>query len=79
VAAAARDSVAGAVQVAGQLGDAALALQARAAYVQAMDVVLMVCAGLAVVGAALVAWRMPAKPTPVEGTEESGHELARVA
>jgi len=79
VAAAARDSVAGAVQVAGQLGDATLALHARAAYVHAMDVVLIVCAGLAVVGAALVAWRMPARPAPVEGTEESGHELARVA
>jgi len=79
VAAAARDSVAGAMQVAGQLGDATLALNAQAAYVHAMDVVLIVCAGLAIVGAALVAWRMPARPVRVEGTEESGHELARVA
>jgi EmrB/QacA subfamily drug resistance transporter len=79
VAAAARDSVAGAVQAAGQLGDAALTLSAQAAYVHAMDVVLAVCAGLAVVGAGLVAWRMPARPVGADRTEESGHDLTRVA
>jgi EmrB/QacA subfamily drug resistance transporter len=79
VAAAARDSVAGAVQAAGQLGDAALALSARAAYVHAMDVVLAVCAALAIAGAGLVAWRMPARPAGTDRTEESEHDLTRVA
>jgi EmrB/QacA subfamily drug resistance transporter len=58
---AAHDSVAGAVSVADRIGDAALAIQARSAYVGAMDLVLLVCAGVAVVAALLVAWRLPAR------------------
>jgi hypothetical protein len=48
---AARDSVAGAVAVATRLQDVALLADARAAYVHAMAVVLLACAGVAAAGA----------------------------
>jgi EmrB/QacA subfamily drug resistance transporter len=84
VASAARDSVSAAVAIAAGLGDAGLgeaglAGRAQVAYVHAMAVVLLVCAGLALLGAVLTARGMPARPDPGPGTEESGHELARVA
>ncbi|WP_213451734.1 DHA2 family efflux MFS transporter permease subunit [Rhizomonospora bruguierae] len=60
---AARDSVAGAVAVAGRLGDAALMSSAQRSYTNAMDLVLAVCAGVAVAGAVLVAVLLPARPT----------------
>ena len=80
---AAHDSVSGAVAVAAQLGDAALAAQAQAAYVHAMAVVLVVCAGVAVLGAVLVAAAMPARSAEADdagdGAQESGHDFARTA
>jgi len=72
--AAARDSV----SVAVALGDQALALAARGAFVDAMGAVLMVCAGIAVVGAILVAVFLPSV-RPAQSAEESVDELARVA
>ena len=46
-----------------------------------MSVVLLVCAGFALVGAVLVATLMPARPVaqPVTDGEESEHELAGIA
>jgi EmrB/QacA subfamily drug resistance transporter len=79
VAGAVRDSVSAAVAVATGVGDPGLARQAQVAYVHAMAIVLLACAGLALIGAVLTARWMPARPDPGPGTEESGHELARVA
>jgi hypothetical protein len=79
VASTARDSVSAAVAVAAELGDSALGRQAQVAYVHAMAVVLLVCAGLALIGAVATARWLPARPDPGPGTGESGHELARVA
>ena len=75
---AAKDSVAGAVALAGRLADPALAAAARAAYLDAMSAVLLVCAGLALAGAVAVAVLLPATPER-DREEESVHELARVA
>jgi EmrB/QacA subfamily drug resistance transporter len=58
---AAKDSVAGAVAVAGQLHSTALQASAQAAYIHAMDVVLLVCAGVALLGAVLVGLFLPAR------------------
>ncbi|MGC9669080.1 MFS transporter [Planosporangium sp. 12N6] len=58
---AARGSVAGAVAVAGRLHDAALAASARTAYVHAMDVVLLACGGVALLGAVLTAAFLPSR------------------
>jgi EmrB/QacA subfamily drug resistance transporter len=60
----------------------ALAATARAAFVDAMGAVLLVCAGLALVGAALTAVFLPAAgpaPGAASGGEESVDELTRVA
>jgi Na+/melibiose symporter-like transporter len=48
-----RDSVAAGVEVAHQLGSAALLLSVRGAFVHGMDLLLGVCGGIAVVGVAL--------------------------
>jgi EmrB/QacA subfamily drug resistance transporter len=81
--AAARESVAAAVAIAGQTGDAALLAAARSAYVHAMSVVLLVCAVVALVGAVLVAIFLPARraavPAPGAVRAESEHEPARTA
>lgn len=58
---AARDSIAGALAVAGRVGDPALAASAEAAYVHGMNLVLVACAAVAIVGAAAVAAGMPAR------------------
>jgi len=58
---AARDSVNGAVAVAGALHDPALLASAHSAYVHAMDTVLISCAGVALLGAVLVAIFLPAR------------------
>jgi hypothetical protein len=82
-AAAARDSVAAAAAVAAQLGDSALLVNAREAYTHGMSVVLLACAALAVLGAVLVALRMPprlavgADITTVEGEESRYADRAR--
>jgi EmrB/QacA subfamily drug resistance transporter len=74
---AARDSVPGAMAVAAQLHSSALAAQAGAAYLHSMNVVLAVCATVAVLGAVGVALALPARSA--QPAPESGHELSRVA
>jgi EmrB/QacA subfamily drug resistance transporter len=75
---AARRSVAAGVAIAARTGDAALALAARTAFVDAMGTVLLVCAGIAVAGAVLVAVFLPNAPRR-PGAEESVHELTGIA
>ncbi|MER7279898.1 MFS transporter [Dactylosporangium sp. NPDC000244] len=75
---AARRSVAAGVTLAARTGDAALALAARTAFVDAMAVVLLVCSAIGVIGAVLAALFLPnAQKRP--GAEESVDELTRVA
>jgi EmrB/QacA subfamily drug resistance transporter len=57
----ARDSVGGAMALAGRLPSAALADSAAQAYLHAMSAVLLVCAGLMLIGAVLVAIALPAR------------------
>lgn len=71
-----KQSIAGAVVVSGRLGDAQLLDTARLAFVHAMDVVLLVSAGLAAVGAVLSAILLTARATVPDGEEESAHDLA---
>ncbi|WP_433081098.1 MFS transporter [Dactylosporangium sp. CA-052675] len=75
---AARRSVAAGVTLAARTGDAALALAARTAFVDAMAAVLMVCSAIGVIGALLAALFLPdARRHP--GAEESVDGLTRVA
>nr|BFE64818.1 DHA2 family efflux MFS transporter permease subunit [Dactylosporangium thailandense] len=75
---AARRSVAAGVTLAARTGDAALALAARTAFVDAMAAVLLVCSAIGVIGAVLAALFLPnAQKRP--GAEESVDELTRVA
>ncbi|MEJ3746587.1 DHA2 family efflux MFS transporter permease subunit [Actinomycetes bacterium KLBMP 9797] len=71
----ARASVAGAAA----LGDPALLAAARAAYLDGMSAVLLVCVGVAVAGAVLAAVFLPNQPPADPGEEESVHEVARTA
>jgi EmrB/QacA subfamily drug resistance transporter len=61
---AAHDSVSAAVAIAAARGDAALAADAQAAYVYGMDVVLLACAAIVLVGGLLVAVALPARALP---------------
>ncbi|HKT00786.1 MAG TPA: MFS transporter, partial [Rugosimonospora sp.] len=72
----AHDSVAAAAAVAARLHDPALLLAGQTAYLHAMDLVLLVCAGIALAGAVLGAALLPAHPASPAGAgeEESGHE-----
>jgi EmrB/QacA subfamily drug resistance transporter len=81
VAEVARESVAAAAAVAAQIGDPALLISAREAFTHGMSLVLLICAGLAVVGAILVAVRMPARGAQVEPprVRESKEEESRYA
>jgi EmrB/QacA subfamily drug resistance transporter len=88
---AARESVSGAMAVAARLGDQTLHASAAAAYARGMDVVLAVCAALALVTAVAAAVGLPARETTrpdadgdagaeaASGEPESGHELSRLA
>jgi EmrB/QacA subfamily drug resistance transporter len=78
---AAEDSVSGAMAVAARIGDEALAVSARGAYVHAMAVVLVVCAAVALAGALAVALFLPSRPVADTGggPGESEHELVRTA
>jgi EmrB/QacA subfamily drug resistance transporter len=67
---AAKDSVAGAVAVAGQLHSAALHASAQTAYVHAMGVVLVVCGAVALLGAVLVGMFLPARTARPEAEPE---------
>ncbi|MGI5204119.1 DHA2 family efflux MFS transporter permease subunit [Spirillospora sp. CA-108201] len=75
---AARDSIGGAVAVAGRLDDAGLLASARGAYVHGMDAAFAAC-GAAAVAAALLLWRFqPGRArrgaAPAADARESGHE-----
>ena len=59
VAEAARNSIAGGLAVAAQLGNAALAAGAQAAYLHGMTLVLLTCVAIALLGARLAAAFMP--------------------
>jgi fucose permease len=71
------DSVSAAVAVAARERSASLLVSAQGAYVHAMDVVLLVCAGLCVLCAAAVAIALPARAA--DRGAESRHDLARAA
>jgi EmrB/QacA subfamily drug resistance transporter len=86
----ARDSVAAAQAVAAHLGAPGVYDAARLAYLRAMDLVLLICAVAALLGALLVARFLPATagrgttapadlPTGAAGGRESDHEPARTA
>ena len=55
---AARSSLGGALAVAGQLGDGAIADAARAAFVDGLGIAVLVGAGMTLLGAAFVAWHL---------------------
>lgn len=75
-AAAARDSIAGALAVAARLDAPALAASARAAFVDGLALVLVVCAGIAVLGAVLIAAFMPGRAARPHDTDaRHGAEL----
>jgi len=63
----ARESVVGAHEVAGSLGDRALALSANAAYLHGMDIALAVCGGAALAAALLTGFLLPGRPTAPAG------------
>ncbi|OIK00131.1 MFS transporter [Streptomyces colonosanans] len=80
---AARDSVAGADAVALQLHDAALAASAHEAFVHGMNLVLMACGVIALLGAGLAALFLPGRssrsttsPTVAEAAPEHGEFVA---
>jgi EmrB/QacA subfamily drug resistance transporter len=69
---AAKDSVGGAMAVASRLPSAAVASSASAAYLHAMAVVLLVSAGLTVIGAVLVAVLLPPRHVDDISPEPAG-------
>jgi MFS transporter, DHA2 family, multidrug resistance protein len=73
-----REGVYGGLAVARDTGSAALAGSVRAAYVHGMDVLLVVCAGLGVLGALLALLLPPRPPVGTDRSErpESEHEAA---
>ena len=88
VAQTARDSVSGAAAVAAQLHLPSLFASAQGAYLHGMSVVLIVCAGITLVGALLTGLALPARGAAEAGPEsgpdpepgpESEHELTRAA
>ncbi len=81
--AAGRESLPAAAAYAARTGDLAVLIGGQHAYQHAMDRVLLVCAGVALLGAVAVALFLPARPPsraaePAD-EEESGHALARLA
>lgn len=71
-----RGSASAGVAVAHQLGSDTLLLAVRTAFVEAMDVMLWLCAGIAIVGTALALRFLPAGPASakMEVNEEAGSE-----
>ncbi|MER7173042.1 MFS transporter [Streptomyces mesophilus] len=67
------ESVVAAKVVARQLGDETLAASADAGYVHGMVVVLLVCAGAALVTAALAAWLLPRRAPAADVAESVVH------
>ena len=75
----ARDSVAAAATIAAKLGDPELLRAGTLSYLRAMDLVLVVCAVVAVLGAALAGAFLPARAPGGPTEEQSEHELTRLA
>ncbi len=75
---AARDSVAAAVAAAAKLGDPALLTAGRAAYLDAMSAVLLVCAAVAIAGAVAAAALLPGQAPTGQVEEESDHAAAHL-
>ncbi|WP_238017485.1 MFS transporter [Dactylosporangium sp. AC04546] len=73
-----RDSVSAAVAIAARTGDQALAAAARAAFLDAMTTVLLVCAAVTLLGAVAAAIFLPGA-NPATSAEQSVDELTRVA
>jgi EmrB/QacA subfamily drug resistance transporter len=76
-----RDSVSAGVAVARQLGSPELLLSVRAAFVHGMDLLLLVCAGIAVAGVVLTLAFLPRRGTQVDAARpelatSAGEQLA---
>ncbi|GAB3135540.1 DHA2 family efflux MFS transporter permease subunit [Microbispora hainanensis] len=71
----AADSITAATALAARAGDAGLLSAAREAFVDGMDLVLLVCGPLSVLTAVLVAVFLPGSTAGRGKTAESGHEL----
>lgn len=67
----ARDSIAGAVGVATRVGNPALASSAQTAYIEGMQLDLVVCATIAAIGAVLTVMFMPGRARQSTGAESS--------
>jgi hypothetical protein len=65
-----KDSVFGGLAMAGQLRSAALAESVRSAFVQGMDVALLVSAGITLVGLLLALASMPGRSAAIEAGPE---------
>ena len=72
VAAAVRGSAAAGVAVAGRIGSDALELAVRTAFVQAMDAMLWLCAGIALAGMALALAFLPRSPVSAKMEPATG-------
>ena len=72
---AARSSLGGALAVAEQLGDGAIADAARAAFVDGLGIAVLVGAAMTLLGAAFVAWHLRPSRT---GEEIDGHHVGAV-
>ncbi len=77
--AAVRDSVAGGIAAARAAGDHALLDSVRVAYVHGLDVMLWVCAGIALVSAVLALIFLPGGAVPAEPMTEPDAEPSAVA
>jgi hypothetical protein len=78
-----REWLPAATAYAAKTGDLAVLVGGQHAYLHAMDRVLLVCGAVGLVGAVLAAAFLPARPPARAATgpseEESAHELARLA
>jgi EmrB/QacA subfamily drug resistance transporter len=72
-------SLPAAAAIAAQTHDLGVLVAGQHAYLHAMSRVLLVCAGVAVAGAALAAAFLPARDAVPASEEESDHELVRLA
>ncbi|HLN70705.1 MAG TPA: MFS transporter [Streptosporangiaceae bacterium] len=71
-AALAKGSVVAGVQVAHELGSAALLVSVRTAFVQGLDAMLWVCGGIALAGAILALIFLPRRPDGISGAPRGG-------
>ncbi|HEV8628342.1 MAG TPA: MFS transporter, partial [Acidimicrobiia bacterium] len=79
-AAAVKSSLAGALTVAGQTGNGALAATAKSAYMSGMTLAMVVGAGIILVAAVLALVGLPAdEPVPAAATADDGDVIPAVA